>query len=108
MQADPYVHAGNMLLTRVSGTCSTILAHMPHDQLQQVGVLKMGDRLHLPRTAARNRKNDQFEHDSASAADFLSEENRMAAPIVQALAGSRVPSAFYSTFLANGRKVRFG
>jgi hypothetical protein len=81
---------------------------MPHDQLQQVGVLKMGDRLHLPRTAARNRKNDQFEHDSASAADFLSEENRMAAPIVQALAGSRVPSAFYSTFLANGRKVRFG
>ena len=110
-------------LTRASGMCSTILAFLSHDQLQQVGVLRMGDRIKLIRRAterarelqssggAPNRKNDQFEHDSASAADFLSEDNRMAAPIVQALTDSRgvaMPSAFFDTILAHGRKVRSG
>jgi sigma54-dependent transcription regulator len=38
----------HMLLTRASGMCSTILAHMSHDQLQQVALLeKVGDRIIL-------------------------------------------------------------
>ena len=83
----------------------------------------MGDRIKLIRRAterarelqasggAPKMKNDKIEHDSASAADFLSEDNRMAAPIVQTLTDSRgisTSAAFYDTFLAHGRKVRFG
>lgn len=110
------------MLTCASGMCSTVLALLSHDQLQEVGVLKMGDRVKLIRRANEHarglqssgwapNRNDQFQPDSATAADFLSKDDRVeAAPIVQALPDSRgvaMPTAFYDTFLAHGRKVRF-